>query len=104
MGARLGDLNPSTYVIDTLRVAVCALLQPGSFEDILVEVVNLGGDADSTGATSGGLLGAREGLTSIPERWLAALEYRAGFTDAIPHILDLRQEPDPVREAKCRND
>jgi ADP-ribosylglycohydrolase len=86
----LGQLNPSTYVVDTLRVAVAALVQPGSFEDILVEVVNLGGDADSTGATAGGLLGARDGINAIPERWLAQLEYRARFTDAVPPILDLR--------------
>jgi ADP-ribosylglycohydrolase len=45
-------------VIDTLRAAVCALVQSASFRDILVEVVNLGGDADSTEATAGGLLGA----------------------------------------------
>ena len=68
-------------MIDSLRVAVCALVQPGSFEEILVEVVNLGGDADSTGATAGGLLGARDGIAAIPEHWLAVLEYRDRFTE-----------------------
>ena len=79
LGARLGDLNPSTYVVDTLRVAVCAVVQPGNFEDLLTEVVNLGGDADSTGATAGGSLGARDGVAAIPERWLDKLEYRERF-------------------------
>jgi ADP-ribosyl-[dinitrogen reductase] hydrolase len=64
--ATLADLDPSTFVLDTLRVAVCALLQRASFESVLVEVVNLGGDADSTGATAGGLLGARDGITISP--------------------------------------
>ena len=90
LGARLDDLNPSTYVIDTLRVAVCALLQPGSFEEVLVEVVNLGGDADSTGATAGGLLGTRDGISSIPTRWLEALEYRERFSVAVRKIVALR--------------
>jgi ADP-ribosyl-[dinitrogen reductase] hydrolase len=90
----LGHLNPSTYVVDTFRVAVAALVQPGSFEDILIRAVNLGGDADSTAATAGGLLGARDGINAIPERWLAQLEYRPRFTDAVHPILDLRSEPD----------
>ena len=89
LGARLSGLDPSTYVIDTLRVAVCALLQPGSFEETLVEAVNLGGDADSTGATVGGLLGARDGITAIPQRWLDQLQYRDQFSEAIPRIIRL---------------
>ena len=96
LDARLDDLNPSTYVIDTLRVAACALVQPDSFEDILIAVVNRGGDADSTGATAGGLLGARDGIKAIPERWLAALEYRTVFTEALPGILELRQASVPT--------
>jgi len=88
--AKLRELNPSTFVIDTLRVAVCALLQPASFEEILVEVVNLGGDADSTGAVAGGLLGARDGDVAIPERWLEPLEYRSAFDAAVPGILAAR--------------
>jgi ADP-ribosyl-[dinitrogen reductase] hydrolase len=90
--AALPDLDPSTYVIDTLRVAVCALLQPASFEDVLVAVVNLGGDADSTGATAGGLLGARDGPTAIPRRWLKSLEYRQAFETAISATLQTRRE------------
>ena len=49
------------------------LLTTGSFEDALVQVVNLGGDADSAGAVAGALAGAAYGLEAIPARWRATL-------------------------------
>jgi ADP-ribosyl-[dinitrogen reductase] hydrolase len=39
--------------------------------------VNLGGDADTNGAVTGALLGARLGAAAIPARWLDVLERRA---------------------------
>ena len=44
------------------------------FEDCLIDVVNRGGDADTTGAIAGMLAGARYGLEAIPARWLKALD------------------------------
>jgi ADP-ribosylglycohydrolase len=52
------------------------MLTTDSFEEALVEVINLGGDADSTGAILGALLGAHYGIDAIPDRWLARLENR----------------------------
>jgi ADP-ribosyl-[dinitrogen reductase] hydrolase len=49
----------------------------------LVEVVNLGGDADTTGAVAGGLLGAYHGASSIPLRWKSALHYGPELTDSL---------------------
>jgi ADP-ribosyl-[dinitrogen reductase] hydrolase len=39
-----------------------------------VTTVNLGGDADTTGAIAGMLAGAAYGLDALPKRWLDALE------------------------------
>ena len=36
--------------------------------------VRLGGDTDTIAAMTGAIVGARDGLTAIPARWLAALE------------------------------
>ena len=55
------------------------LLTTESFEEALVEVVNLGGDADSTGAILGALAGAHFGADSIPSRWLEGLQNREGI-------------------------
>jgi ADP-ribosyl-[dinitrogen reductase] hydrolase len=52
------------------------LLTTDSFEEALVEVVNLGGDADSAGAILGALAGAHYGIEAIPARWLAQLQNR----------------------------
>lgn len=44
------------------------------FEPALVEIVNMGGDADTNGAIVGALLGARDGDSLIPARWLAMIQ------------------------------
>lgn len=65
--------NPSGYVVETLQAVLQALFATDNFEDCLVDVVNRGGDADTTGAICGMLAGARYGLAAIPRRWLKAL-------------------------------
>src|SRR5262249_24441810 len=52
------------------------LLTTDSFEDALVEMINLGGDADSTGAILGALAGAHYGPLAIPSRWIDCLQNR----------------------------
>lgn len=66
--------NPSGYVADTVRAVFQAFFDTDTFEDCLVDVVNRGGDADTTGAIAGMLAGAVHGLKSIPPRWLEALD------------------------------
>ncbi len=52
------------------------LLTTDSFEEAIVEVINLGGDADSAGAILGALAGAHYGVDAIPDRWLDRLQNR----------------------------
>ena len=66
--------NPSGWVVETLQAVLQALLQNTGFEDGLVDVVNRGGDADTTGAIAGMLFGALYGADALPRRWLAALD------------------------------
>ncbi len=66
--------NPSGYVAETLRAVFQALFDTDDFEACLIDVVNRGGDADTTGAIAGMLAGALYGLEAIPERWLSALD------------------------------
>jgi ADP-ribosylglycohydrolase len=87
--APLADLGESGvphgnggYVLDSLSLAVAGLVDERSFEEILIDVVSLGGDADTTGAVTGGLVGARDGLASIPSRWLEPLWLREEFERA----------------------
>jgi ADP-ribosyl-[dinitrogen reductase] hydrolase len=50
-----------------------------SFREALIEVINLGGDTDSTGAILGALSGAYSGVDGICSRWLNGLENREGI-------------------------
>lgn len=59
----------SGYVVHTLEVALWAIENSNSFEEGMLKVVNLGGDADTAGAVFGQLSGATYGVDAIPERW-----------------------------------
>jgi len=66
--------NPSAWIVETMQAVLQALLDVGGFEPCLVDVVNRGGDADTTGAITGMLAGALYGRAALPPRWLAALD------------------------------
>lgn len=88
---RLDELPSGGFVLDTLAVATWALAQPGSFEDVVVQVVNLGGDADTNGAVAGGLLGVLHGAGAVPPRWRATLEYADAIDAAAPRLVAMRR-------------
>jgi ADP-ribosyl-[dinitrogen reductase] hydrolase len=66
--------NPSGFVVDTMQAVFQAFFATETFEDCLIDVVNRGGDADTTGAIAGMLAGARYGMESIPKRWIKVLD------------------------------
>ncbi len=65
--------NPSGYVADTLQAVFQGFFDTDDFRDCLIDVVNRGGDADTTGAIAGMLAGALYGLEAIPIPWLNKL-------------------------------
>lgn len=65
--------NPSGYIVDTLRAVFQALAAAADFETVLVDVVNRGGDADTTGAIAGMIMGALVGEAGLPQHWRGAL-------------------------------
>jgi ADP-ribosylglycohydrolase len=89
-----GDITvrASGYVLDSLKLSIAALLDLRSFEDVLVDVVRIGGDSDTNGAIAGGLLGARDGIENIPERWLEKLQFRKEFEKVVMRILQLQED------------
>lgn len=66
--------NPSGFIVDTLQVVFQGLYVTQSFEASLIDVVNRGGDADTTGAIVGMIAGALYGLDAIPSRWIKMLD------------------------------
>lgn len=66
-------IRASAYVIHTLEAALWAFYHSSSFEEGALLAVNLGEDADTTGAVFGQLAGAYYGKAGIPARWLEQL-------------------------------
>jgi ADP-ribosyl-[dinitrogen reductase] hydrolase len=66
--------NPGGYLPETLRAVFQALFSNQGFEPAMIDVVNRGGDADTTGAILGMIAGALWGLHGIPAHWLHALD------------------------------
>jgi ADP-ribosyl-[dinitrogen reductase] hydrolase len=62
------------YVVDTMQTVFHCLFKTRSFESCLIETVNQGGDADTTGAIAGALAGAYYGEDAIPARWRKKLD------------------------------
>ena len=90
-GARLADIpvrgEGSGYTVLTTQVGFWAAAQPGALEDVLLAVVNEGGDADTNGAVAGALLGAKHGLDAIPQRWLDRIRGRAEIEALAEELL-----------------
>jgi len=68
-----GELNPTGYVVDSMKCAVSFFWHAKSFEEAVADAANFGGDADTIAAITGGLAGAFHGYDAIPTRWVEAL-------------------------------
>jgi ADP-ribosylglycohydrolase len=67
------QIRGTGFVVRTLEAALWAFYNTSSFRDGCLGVVNLGEDADTTGAVYGQLAGAYYGVGDIPEKWLKRL-------------------------------
>jgi ADP-ribosylglycohydrolase len=57
------------------------------FETGLRSVIEAGGDADTTGAVAGGMLGARFGVQALPRRWVRPLRAAEACRNAAAELL-----------------
>ena len=76
------------YVVQSLEAALWAFYNSDSYEEGVLKAVNLGNDADTTGAICGQLAGAYYGQDGIPDRFKdkivmkeLILSYAAGLYD-----------------------
>lgn len=88
------ELRGSGYVVHTLEAALWAFHGTDNFRDGALKVVNLGEDADSTGAVYGQIAGAYYGEEGIPAEWRSKLAMRdvierfAGELHALAGLTD----------------
>jgi ADP-ribosylglycohydrolase len=67
------DIKGSGYVVQSLEAALWAFERSDSFDSGCLMAVNLGDDADTTGAVYGQFAGAYYGEEGIPSRWRSKL-------------------------------
>ena len=83
------DLSASGYVVHTLEAALWALATSDDFRSGALRAVNLGNDADTTGAVYGQLAGAIYGAQGIPVAWRERLTLHDTIVDLADRLHDL---------------
>lgn len=80
------------YVVDSLEAALWAFYHSNNFAQGALLAVNLGGDADTTGAVYGQLAGAYYGANDIPAVWLAELYQRDYIEELADKLCELAHQ------------
>ena len=76
-------------MIHTLEAALWAFHTTDTFRDGALAVVNLGEDADSTGAVYGQIAGAYYGEAGIPAEWREKLAMRELIEQRAEQLLEM---------------
>ena len=83
------EINSSGYVIHTLEASLWSTYHSENFRDAVILAVNLGGDADTTGAVTGQIAGALWGLSGIPDEWLKKVAWSNKLIDTAKGLFEL---------------
>lgn len=97
--ARLVDERPTPRAVATtlgngstghesVSTAIYVASTYQSFEDAVTFAICCGGDTDTIGAMAGAITGARNGASTIPQRWLDALEDGAKGRSHVERLAD----------------
>ena len=81
------ELPATGYVVDTLEAALWAFDRTKTFREGALLAVNLGNDADTTGAVYGQMAGAYYGVDAIPAEWREKLVHLSMIEDLATTLL-----------------
>ncbi|GGF84082.1 ADP-ribosylglycohydrolase [Paenibacillus albidus] len=84
-------IQGSGYVVKSLEAALWAFYKSESFEEGALLAVNLGDDADTTGAVYGQIAGAYYGFSGIPERWREKLAMKELIKEFAGRLYEERE-------------
>ena len=76
------------FVVRSLEAALWAFYRSDSFREGALRAVNLGNDADTTGAIYGQLAGAYYGVNEIPRNWVERLTMRDFIRESADALFD----------------
>lgn len=80
------------YVVRSLEAALWAFYHGDTFRDGVLKAVNLGDDADTTGAVYGGLAGAYYGEGGIPDDWISGIAHKDMIVGFAERLYQCRKE------------
>ncbi len=83
------EIRGSGFVVHSLEAALWALWSTDDFRAGCLAAVNLGEDADTTGAVSGELAGAIYGVDAIPLEWRERLALRETIESLADRLMEL---------------
>ena len=85
----------SGYIVDTMQTVLHFYFGTNSFSDCVIQTVNQGGDADTTGALAAMLAGATYGMAAIPATWLRMLDRKvaAEIRVQVANLLAIATRP-----------
>jgi ADP-ribosyl-[dinitrogen reductase] hydrolase len=83
------EIKGTGHVVKSLEAALWAFYQSDPFMEGCLLAVNLGDDADTTGAVYGQLAGAYYGEKGIPESWRLKLAHRNLIESFADRLFDL---------------
>ncbi|MDF9842495.1 MULTISPECIES: ADP-ribosylglycohydrolase family protein [unclassified Paenibacillus] len=86
------EIQGSGYVVESLEAGLWAFHHSESFAEGALLAVNLGNDADTTGAVYGQIAGAYYGLSGIPEGWVSKLAMRSLIDDYSLRLLNTKKD------------
>ncbi len=66
-------IHSDGYVVSTIEASLWCLTNHNDFRSTVLAAVNLGDDADTTGAVTGGMAGLHYGFNAIPKEWISTL-------------------------------
>ena len=81
------EIKGSGYVVRSLEAALWAFHDAENFGEAVLRAVNLGDDADTTGAVCGQLAGAYWGEPGIPNKWREHLARPEMIEEALAGLL-----------------
>lgn len=90
------EIVGSGYVVESLEAALWAFAKSESFEHGALLAVNLGDDADTTGAIYGQIAGAHYGVEGIPAKWLEKLTMRVEIERLAEGLVELARRQTAV--------
>ncbi len=77
------------YTLKTLAASIWCLFHCNSFEEGLLAVVNVGGDADTNAAVACSLLGAKYGYSAIPQKYIDGLIGKDALGEVVKNLLSI---------------